>query len=124
MPRARSETSDDDVEHAPATPPNFFKNLLRSLEVADTAAADAVVITMSVATLLPVIQAMMDFTQSSAENSRNASRMTAQVDTLSLGVLADACEKILGPPLPQRDVVYESKKVEDVTPLGTPPVVT
>jgi hypothetical protein len=124
MPRTKSETPDDDTEPAPRAPSDFFKNLLRTLEVADTAAADAVVITMSVATLLPVIQAMMSFTQTSAENSRNASLASASLDALSLTVLSQACDKILGPPLPTRDVVYESKKVDEVTPLGTPPVVT
>jgi hypothetical protein len=124
MPRTKSETPDDDVDPAPGVTPNFFKSLLRTLEVADTAAADAVVITMSVATLLPVIQAMMSFTQTSAENSRNAARANAEVDTLSLGVLAGACEKILGPPVPQREVMFESKKVDEVAPQATPPVVT
>jgi hypothetical protein len=123
MSRTKSETPDDDGEPAPGGTPNFFRNLVRTLEVADTAAADAVVITISVATLLPVIQAMMSFTETSAEASRAAARANASLDTLSLGVLADACKSILGAPAPTRDMVYDSK-IQQETSVATPPVVT
>jgi hypothetical protein len=59
--------------------------------------ADAALLVLTVATLTPVVELLMDFTKASAERTRRATEEASRADTASLTALAAAVNRLLSP---------------------------
>lgn len=116
---ARRERIERDAENE-AAELGRMESLLRSLSVIE-ASADCMMVTATMAAMLPVLQLMMSSASTSGALFRSALATANNVETASLPILTEAVGKLLRSPA---NVVYEKSTSFEPSPQPQPLAVT